>query len=145
MDLLICPFGHTYVKTYGVGVTYELVRTNASLSDFPQNRRIAPGADTPRRVVRLVTMSVFATRDEKSIAATYCTDRPTYIGTDETGAVHYWSTYDRMVIVVEFTDVSTCRLADCDRPLKHWREHTADERGWTECRITADPLLGGAV
>jgi len=90
-------------------------------------------------------MSAFETRPEKRTAGENTTDRPTYIGTDETGAVHYWSIHDRRVVVVDGDQTATCDLPDQERPLKHWREHTEAERGWVECRITADPLLGGAV
>jgi len=90
-------------------------------------------------------MSVFDTRPEKRIASEHVSDRPTYIGTDETGAVHYWSIHDRTVIVVEGDDTATCDLSDSDRPLGHWSEHTAAERGWADCTISADPLFAGGL
>jgi len=90
-------------------------------------------------------MSAFDTRPEKRIAAEQTSDRPTYIGRDEAGAVHYWSIHDRTVIVVDGTETATCDLSDLDRPLKHWRKHTAAERGWTDCQITAEPLLAGGL
>lgn len=80
--------------------------------------------------------------DRQSIAREYCTDRPDFIGSDGDGAAHFWSTYDQTVIVVEADGrADTCTLDDCYRPLKHWQDHTADERGWDECRITDQPLL----
>jgi hypothetical protein len=90
-------------------------------------------------------MSIFESRPEKRIATDHATDEPTYLGTDADGAVHYWSILDRRVIVVDGDDVATCDLADLRRPLKHWREHTASERGWTDCQIASgQPLVGNA-
>lgn len=101
-------------------------------------------------------MSVFDTRPEKRIAADHTNDRPTYVGTDQNDALHYWSIHDRRIVVVQDDAVATTdhvetaagemiALADADRPLRLWRRYTARERGWVECRITADPLLGGGL
>jgi len=90
-------------------------------------------------------MTIFDSRPEKRIARNHATTDPTYIGSDAAGGVHYWDAYSRTVIVVEGDRAETCTLGDADRPLKHWREHTAAERGWENCQIVSDPLLAGGL
>lgn len=77
----------------------------------------------------------------QSIATEHATDRPAHIGRDATGADHFWSIYDRTVIVVETDAVATCDLSGTNRPLKLWRDYTESERGWAHHTIIDTPLL----
>lgn len=100
-------------------------------------------------------MSVFETRPERAIAAEHCSTQPRYLGIDATGAAHYWSFVDQHVVVVESenaavatevpVDDAVCGFAALDRPLLYWARYTESERGWDDCKITADALLSGGI
>jgi len=86
-------------------------------------------------------MSDYDIADRKSIARDRATDDPDHIGRDATGADHFWSVYDRTVIVVAESGVDTCDMPDIERPLAEWRDYTDAQRGWQFHAITDAPLL----
>jgi hypothetical protein len=73
--------------------------------------------------------------DAQDRADDYAADRPDYIGVDGEGDWHFWSRYDRRVIVVSDDEVETCDLKYTNEALGKWYEHTRDDRGWVDCNI----------
>jgi len=80
-------------------------------------------------------MTTNETRTQKNIAQEYCHDA-WCVGIDANGAGHYWSQYFETVVVVDGTDADVFELAEtpCGK-LGDWRDHVANKRGWSDCRI----------
>ena len=72
---------------------------------------------------------------------------PTYIGTDGSGADHYWSIYEQTAYVVENDDVKAWPLEETPlQTLGNWVDHVASQRGeWQELRVDRGDVVDHLV
>jgi len=62
-----------------------------------------------------------------------------YLGTDGTGAIHYWSRYARTVYVVDAGEVESWAFAETPlSTLTDWLAHVESKRGpWEDHRVSS--------
>jgi len=88
-------------------------------------------------------MSTKELSDCKRIASEQVVDRPVHLGTDETGAEHYWSIYEQTAVVVEPDgEVVTQKVGH--RPLSDWELFVAECRGWQDAPNVGSAILAGS-
>lgn len=89
-------------------------------------------------------MTDYTRAERKRIASDQLTIEPDFVGRDATGADHFWSYYDREIVVVGPDGTYETHHVG-SRPLGHWRDFVAQERGWEGTPNVGGGILEGAA
>jgi hypothetical protein len=87
-------------------------------------------------------MSTQQLRTQESIARDHFHDAD-FLGTDHTGAAHYWSIYHQSIVVIQGDSHATvnlpvCKDGHCITSLRDWIDYTERVRGgFTELRVSS--------